>query len=263
MWYEPRVALAMIAKMPRPNECKTRLVPPLTHEQAAVLSARFIADTAAHIRTVAAACDATPAVLYLGESTPEQRDAVFGRGMTYIAQRGETFGERIASGVVDFLAAGFCGVNIIDSDSPTLPSAYLDTVARALAVPIDSDSPTLPSAYLDTVARALAVPGDRVVLGPAEDGGYYLIGVNAVHPELFESIDWSTDRVFAQTLARARSIPLEIVTLPPWYDVDDADSLAMLRREFDSGVPPGGYAAEYSCAYLAAMVDSGHEVLSV
>lgn len=240
MWCEPRVALAMFAKMPRPNECKTRLVPPLTHEQAAGLSACFIADTAAHIRAVATACNATAAVLYLGESTLEQRDAVFGRGMTYIAQRGETFGERIASGVVDFLAAGFCGVSIIDSDSPTLPSAYLDTVARALAV-----------------------PGDRVVLGPAEDGGYYLIGVNAVHPELFESIDWSTDRVFAQTLARARSIPVEIVTLPPWYDVDDADSLAMLRREFDSGVPPGGYAAEYSCAYLAAMVDSGREVLSV
>ena len=96
---------------------------------------------------------------------------------------------------------------------------------------LNSDSPTLPTAYLTAAATALAAPGDRIVLGPSTDGGYYLIGLKKPHRRLFQDIDWSTERVFAQTLARAREWGLPVHQLPTWYDVDDADALRLLMGE--------------------------------
>jgi uncharacterized protein len=93
---------------------------------------------------------------------------------------------------------------------------------------VNSDSPTLPTAFLRDAAEALARPGDRMVLGGADDGGYYLIGLKAPHAALFQDIAWSTDQVAAQTLTQAASLGIEVVTLPPWFDVDDAPSLLRL-----------------------------------
>jgi glycosyltransferase A (GT-A) superfamily protein (DUF2064 family) len=102
---------------------------------------------------------------------------------------------------------------------------------------LNSDSPTLPVAYLVAAATALAVPGDRVVLGPSTDGGYYLIGLKQPHQRLFEDIDWSTERVAAQTLARANQLGLEVHQLPSWYDVDDAEALRVLGGELFEARP--------------------------
>ena len=96
---------------------------------------------------------------------------------------------------------------------------------------VNSDSPTLPTAFLEHAAAALARPGDRMVLGGADDGGYYLIGLKAPHARLFRDIAWSTDEVAAQTLARAATAGLDVVALPPWFDVDDAASLARLIED--------------------------------
>src|SRR4029077_19154069 len=85
---------------------------------------------------------------------------------------------------------------------------------------LNSDSPTLPTALLSRAAEALAEPGDRVVLGPAEDGGYYVIGMKAPHVHLFEDIAWSTGAVAAETRRRAATLGLPVVELDPWYDVD-------------------------------------------
>jgi hypothetical protein len=79
-------------------------------------------------------------------------------------------------------------------------------------------------------------PGDRIVLGPATDGGYYLLGMNRLHRRLFEDIDWSTERVKDQTLERANELALETIVLDPWYDVDDAGSLGVLAKETLSGI---------------------------
>ncbi len=87
---------------------------------------------------------------------------------------------------------------------------------------VNSDSPTLPTALLIQAARALLAPGERVVLGPAEDGGYYLLGMKQPHAHLFADIAWSTSSVAAATHARAVALGLDVVTLPAWYDVDDA-----------------------------------------
>jgi hypothetical protein len=101
------------------------------------------------------------------------------------------------------------------------------------AVVLNADSPTLPTELLVRTAAALAVPGERVVLGPADDGGYYLLGMKAAHAHLFADIAWSTDRVAETTRVRAAALGLEVVTLPVWYDVDDHAALERLLAEPD------------------------------
>ena len=105
---------------------------------------------------------------------------------------------------------------------------------------LNADSPTLPTANLVQAAQALAAPGDRVVLGPAEDGGYYLIGMKAEHAAMFADIAWSTDTVAAQTRERVASLGLDLVELETWYDVDDNAALRRLLSEL-AGTDPGAY----------------------
>ncbi len=100
---------------------------------------------------------------------------------------------------------------------------------------LNSDSPTLPTALLVETAEVLARPGDRAVLGPSTDGGYYLLGIKQAHRRLFDDIDWSTERVARQTLERAREIGLDVHCLPAWYDVDDSQALRQLHAELFEG----------------------------
>jgi glycosyltransferase A (GT-A) superfamily protein (DUF2064 family) len=104
---------------------------------------------------------------------------------------------------------------------------------------LNGDSPTLPTGLLIEAASALAQPGERAVLGPASDGGYYLIGLKTVHRRLFEDIAWSTERVAAQTLERAREIGLDVHVLSAWYDVDDVEDLRRLSRDVAQLRPSG------------------------
>src|SRR5213596_196054 len=104
-----------------------------------------------------------------------------------LPQRGERFGERLYFAAVDLFRCGFESVCLIDSDSPTVPA---ENFAQAI--------------------KLLRCLGDRIVLGPCDDGGYYLIGLKKPQRELFEQIDWSTERVFGQTRARAREIGVEV-----------------------------------------------------
>jgi uncharacterized protein len=244
-------ALSMMIKAPRAGASKTRLVPPLAHEEAAALSVCFLRDTAANI---AAACEAACAGRAGGESRPAAAgvavytpagaesafDGLLPAGFSLLAQRGEGFGERLFNAADDLLRLGFDSLCLIDSDSPTLPT-------RALAA----------------AAAELARPGDRVVLGPADDGGYYLIGLKRAHRRLFERIDWSTERVLAQTVERAREAGLGVALLPAWYDVDDAATLARLCEELFGGgpaCPPGGpalapYDAAHTRRHLSAIIE--------
>src|SRR5262249_54694363 len=96
---------------------------------------------------------------------------------------------------------------------------------------VNGDSPTLPSRLLVDATAMLRQPGDRMVLGPASDGGYYLIGLKQPHRHVFVDIPWGTNAVAGLTLDRAREIGLDVATLPEWYDVDDAETLAWLREE--------------------------------
>ena len=89
----------------------------------------------------------------------------------------------------------------------------------------------MPTALLREAADVLARPGADVVLGPAADGGYYLLGVKQPYRRLFQEIAWSTNQVTEKTLERARELGLKVHVLAPWYDVDDAESLRLMEAE--------------------------------
>lgn len=201
-------ALTVMTKAPEAGQVKTRLVPPLTPDEAAELNKCFLRDTAAAISSVITDNEACGIAAY----TPLGAEAVYNyilpADFDLLPQRGVSFGERLYFAAEDLLRCGFDSVCLIDSDSPTLP-------ARNFSKAI----------------RILKMPGDRIVLGPCDDGGYYLIGLKKPHRDLFEQIDWSTERVFEQTRARAGKIGLEVEVLAHGYDVDDAASLCRLCKE--------------------------------
>ena len=119
---------------------------------------------------------------------------------------------------------------------------------------IDSDSPTVPALAYKQAVKKLSAPGDRVVLGPTEDGGYYLIGLKQPSSILFERIDWSTERVFEQTLQRAEEIGVSVESLPIGFDVDDRASLERLDNElFTTGA--GKDVAPHTRRFLATLRD--------
>jgi rSAM/selenodomain-associated transferase 1 len=209
-----RCALAVVAKAPSAGESKTRLAPPLTREEAAALSACFLRDTAASVADACAALGgaAQPVVVYTPAGAEGSFDGLLPEGFALLAQRGGGFGERLWNAARDLFALGFASACLIDSDSPTLPT-------RALVAAVEE----------------LSKPGERVVLGAADDGGYYLIGMKSAHARLFEEIEWSTPRVAAQTIARAEECYLPVALLPAWYDVDDAAALARLCEELLGG----------------------------
>jgi rSAM/selenodomain-associated transferase 1 len=225
-------ALAVMAKAPRPGAVKTRLSPPLTSAQAAALNVCFLRDTTQNLDAVANQHKAAGLISYTPVGEEHLFDGLLPADFRLIAQRGKTFGERLFAAAEDILACGYGSVCLIDSDSPTVPAA-----AYALAL------------------NELARPGDRIVLGPSADGGYYLIGMKLAHSAVFERINWSTGTVAAETRERAQAAGIEVVELPMWYDVDDAATLAILRSELLAAMPPGfatqpGYPAPHTRNFL-------------
>lgn len=197
-------ALIVVAKRPAPGKTKTRLSPPLTPELASALYECFLFDTLDQMRQVN---DALHVIAYLDECDYFQRLAP---DFELIPQEGEDLGERLDRALTSYLSRGYQRVVIMDSDSPTLPPVYLSHAFHALS------------------------DGADVVLGPCDDGGYYLIGLRKPAPRLLREVHMSTPAVAAETIALAKEENLNLVTLPTWYDVDDADSLSRLRQEFEA-----------------------------
>ena len=230
-----------MAKAPEPGKAKTRLVPLLSPEAAAELSGAFLRDVTENIRFAAEEVPVAGCIAY----APAGQEALFAG--------------HLAEGTFLLLADG----------SPPMPPrvqglgrCLLHAVQSMLAMGytaccvLNADGPTLPTALLRQAAAALLEPGERVVLGPAEDGGYYLLGMTRPHTHLFEDIAWSTDDVAAATRDRARSLGLEVVELAPWYDVDDVVSLRRLidemrRAATDTRLAP--YPAPFTAGCLARM----------
>lgn len=191
-----------MAKVPRPGAVKTRLCPPLLAAEAAALYRCFLLDK---IASVGALADAHPVIAY----TPEDAQvevAPLAPGFTLVAQQGSDLGARLYATLGSLLGAG-----------------------HPAAIAVDSDTPTLPLDFLQQAVDLLSRPGPDVVLGPTEDGGYYLIGVRAPHRELFEDVPWSTSEVLEVTLRRAAKAGLQTACLPSWFDVDTAQDLERLR----------------------------------
>jgi hypothetical protein len=235
-------ALAVMAKAPRAGKVKTRLQPLLSAEEAAALNVCFLRDTAENIAAVASEGSAQGLICYTPIGDEAAFDGLLPEGFALIAQRGDGFGERLRYAAEDILSCGFGAVCLIDSDSPTLPSSALHAAVTELAK-----------------------PSQRVVLGPSEDGGYYLIGMKRAESHVFDRITWSTERVYAETVERVREAGLELVELPKWYDVDDAATLAVLQRELLDGEGPdfatvSGFDARWTREFLAERVGALGEI---
>lgn len=227
-------ALGLMAKAPIAGEVKTRLVPPLTSSEAAALSVCFLRDMTANVKSIVETEPASGLVVYTPAGAEPAFAGVLPEGFELLAQRGNSLGERLCNATNDLLRAGRSGVVLINSDSPTLPRSIL---IRAI--------------------ESLQREGDRVVLGAAEDGGYYLIGLKHAHKHLFTDIAWSTPEVLRRTQQRAAEIDLPVDLLPPWYDVDDAETLNRLCDElFFSPARHDAYPAPHTRAFLAAIVES-------
>src|SRR5262245_18391540 len=210
----PACGIAVMAKASVARRTKTRLVPPLTFDQAAQCNTAFLRDIADNI--LAASTKASIAG-YVAFGPPDAR---------------RFFEENVPREIV-----------LIEASYPSLGDCLDHAIAQLLArghraaVVVNSDSPTLPTSLLVETAELLARPGERAVLGPALDGGYYLLGVKTRHPRLLEDIAWSTQRVTQQTLERAAELHLPVQMLPTWYDVDDVATLKMLLSELFDGQP--------------------------
>ncbi len=202
------VALGVMTKAPQAGRVKTRLTPPLSAEEAAAMNTCFLRDTASAISRTASQGKAQGVAVYTPAGSEAAYAEILPPDFVLVPQREGDFGERLLAATEDLLRLGFDSVCLIDSDSPTVPETVFGEAAQFLSERSDS-----------------------VVLGPSDDGGYYLIGLKKPHRRLFERIDWSTEHVLEQTIAAAREIDLSVRLLPTWYDVDDRATLARLCQE--------------------------------
>jgi rSAM/selenodomain-associated transferase 1 len=210
------IALGIMCKAPRPGHTKTRLAAVIGAEQAAALSGCFLRDVADTIAAMHVPLGCQGYGVYAPSGAEVELQGLLPTSFRLLLQEGADFGKVLATAARRLLTSP-------DHDAVVL---------------INSDSPTLPPALLAQAVEALRRDGDRVVLGPATDGGYTLIGVKRDHPELFADIPWSTSDVFRLTLERAASIALAVETLPIWYDIDDALTLQYLRDEITGSALP-------------------------
>jgi uncharacterized protein len=199
-------ALVIFAKAPIPGEVKTRLCPPLTPDEAATLHGSFVLDMLERSKTAVTklklpldrylAC--MPSSTHVFFKIMEER-----QGVTLIDQVGNDLGARMQHTVETMFEKRYQRVLIVGTDVPSLP---LDHYKQALAM----------------------IEANDLVLGPALDGGYYLIGLKRTIPELFIGIPWSTERVLGMTQEKAATLGLKTALLPPWRDVDTIVDLQAL-----------------------------------
>lgn len=195
-------ALIVFAKRPEPGAVKTRLTAALTPEEAARLYEAFLRDALSQY----AALD-VDVRLYFGPPAGPVPDGLIPEGVSVHLQQGPGLGARMKIAFAESFAAGYERLVIIGTDHPTLPPVYIEQAFEALAQP------------------------QSISLGPSEDGGFYLLGMNDFYPELFHDMRYSHDEVFAQTLERVAHVDAHLIILPPWYDVDTPDTLYRLAAD--------------------------------
>ncbi len=194
---------------------KTRLCPPLSHQQAAELYACSLRETVQRMQ----AGGFELVLCYAGERAWFAENFP---GIELIPQQGDDLGARMADSLSGFLNQGYRQAVLIGSDAPDLP---LELVEQAFAALADHD----------------------LTLAPARDGGYVLIGEAVHHSELFAAMPWSTGQVLPETLRRIAAHRIRAVQLEPWEDLDDLASLQRLLQR-----SPWSLTAEYLRSRLAA-----------
>lgn len=227
-------AVSIVCKTPGIGGGKSRLRPLLGVEMAQRLSACFIRDVAVALEAIPEGLGRQLYALFSPAGSEAVLRVLLPPPWTLVPRQEASVGTVLQASMAAFLADG-----------------------HDCAIMVNGDSPTLPTAFVEQAIAALREPGDRVVLGPARDGGYYLVGLKRPHPRLFEDIAWSTPEVLACTLQRAEEIGLPVVMLPTWYDVDEPHDFLRLQAELSGQAPSRGAAvtsgpAHHTRAFLAA-----------
>jgi rSAM/selenodomain-associated transferase 1 len=192
----------VMGKASEPGRVKTRLVPPLQADDAARLNGAMIRAT---LRRTAG-FDWDVELHLAGQAGADD-------GLPHIAvvpQTGDGLGPRMSAALENGFARGYSAVILLGSDHPTVPTDYLEAAFRALEA------------------------AGGIAIGPSEDGGYYLLGMTTLVPQLFDGIAFSVPSVFTETMRRVRALGLSAEILPEWYDVDQAADLERLREELAS-----------------------------
>jgi hypothetical protein len=204
----PQEEIIIFARYPRPGRVKTRMIPHLGSKRAAGLHAYLTEQTLIRAREAAALRPALLSLWYTGASQRQMAEWL-GSALPLIPQRGKELGERMAAAFRAAWAKGLQRAVLIGSDCPALTPALL---VQALAELTQHD----------------------LVLGPASDGGYYLIGLRrdlapGTHHFLFQNINWGTATVYRTTLARAAAKKLTVTTLQELHDIDRPEDLRHLH----------------------------------
>ncbi|WP_454621052.1 TIGR04282 family arsenosugar biosynthesis glycosyltransferase [Bradyrhizobium cenepequi] len=224
-------AIGIICKAPQPGRSKTRLATAIGEVAASELSACFLRDVAAAIEAVPEALGRRGYGVYAPAGAEDIMRELLPAGFGLLLQAGDDLGQVLLGATHALLLAGHDCVLLVNGDSPTLPPRLLIQAVETLRQ-----------------------PGDRMVLGPASDGGYYLIGLKHPHGHLFRRIAWGTETVARSTCERAAEIDLATTLLPEWYDVDDIETLRWLQDELagrSTRFRGGGFAAA-SRAFIRA-----------
>jgi len=227
-----------MAKASVPGRVKTRLIPLLSAEHAARLNTAFLQDISGNLLRASTTARIAPYIAYAPAGTQKFfRDHIC-RRVGLLECSFPDFGDCLFHAITVMFDRGHFAACVLNADSPTLPTRYLIEAARALAC-----------------------PGDRMVLGPSTDGGYYFLGLKQPHRQLFENIDWSTPSVAEQTRHHAALLGLEVSLLDPWYDVDDAAGLHQLIPQLLSPAHPSAagcsnYAAPHTRDALSRLLDT-------
>jgi len=229
----PAVVVVM-AKEPEAGCVKTRLCPPLSMDMAARCYDAFVADTLARIGAAVGGWAELELAIAPGRGgSPRLRELAAAGGWRCEEQRGETLGARMRGRLTVGVAAGKAVV-LVGSDSPDLPVDRVSQAFRALQ-------------------RA------NVVLGPATDGGYYLIGCRGSVPDVFgDEIPWGGSGVLRETLSRLDASGTAAVLLEPWPDVDDWEGLLALAQRLRSAGGAGESSApQATMSLLVQLAQTG------
>lgn len=215
--------LGLFAKRPEPGQVKTRLASSTSPAWAAEVAAAFLHDTLGSLARV----DSRRVLAFAPSTGRDFFAGIVGERFALTPQCEGDLGRRMRTFFTDQFEAGADAVVLLGTDSPTLPVAHVQQA-------------------FDALEKA------DVVLGPATDGGYYLVGAAKRVPPIFDGIAWSGPRVLAQTIDRLAAAGLTLALLPPWYDVDTLDDWQMLRGHLaamkQAGIDPG-------CRHIAALPD--------
>lgn len=216
--------LVVMAKAPVPGKVKTRLTPAVSSDDAAELSACFLEDRLAEMGMLVG-CDR--AIAFTPSNAKHCFEKFAGDRFSLFPQKGLDLGARMSNIFKEKRRQGYGGIVLIGSDSPDLPRSIVsEAFDRLVSESVD------------------------VILGPAVDGGYYLVGMKQHHPELFEEIPWGTGDVLKTTLEAARKSGIRVACLQTWNDIDTLEDIRRFFHRYEDLPAPKQCPGAITLAYL-------------